>query len=57
VSLAIDWNALGLDPASATILIPEVSGFQEAGTLRVGAPLRVEPGRGRLLVLEGAAGR
>ena len=57
VSLEIDWDALGLDPASARISIPEIRDFQAEQTMRVGDPLRVEPGRGHLLVIEEGSGR
>ncbi|MCK5652893.1 MAG: hypothetical protein KAJ42_16005, partial [Gemmatimonadetes bacterium] len=56
VSLEIDWDALGLDPASARISIPEIRDFQAEQTIRVGDPLRVEPGRGHLLVIEEGSG-
>jgi hypothetical protein len=31
VRLAIDWNALGLDPAKAQMTAPPIAGFQEGG--------------------------
>jgi len=49
--LAIDWQALGLDPAKAKLSAPAVPGFQEAMALDPAAELTVPPGRGFLLVL------
>jgi hypothetical protein len=51
VRLQIDWQRLGLDPASATITAPAVERFQEARVFKVGEPIPVEPGKGWLLVL------
>ncbi len=33
VNLTINWKALGLDPEKATIVLPEIKGFQEGGSL------------------------
>jgi hypothetical protein len=52
VQLAIDWAALGLDPARVRIAAPGIDGFQEARTFDAAAPIRVEPGKGWLLVLQ-----
>ena len=51
VPLRIDWKALGLDPATAEVYAPEVTGFQPEMTFRVDQPIPVEPGKGWLLVL------
>jgi len=48
-SLAIDWNSLGLDSATATIEAPSVENFQEARIFQVGERIPVPPGRGWLL--------
>lgn len=51
VRLAIDWKKLGLDPKKAILRAPAVDKFQDAAEFRPGDPIRVEPGKGRLLVL------
>ena len=50
VSLTIDWPALGIDPAAATITAPEIAGFQPARTFAPGEPIPVPKGKGWLLV-------
>jgi hypothetical protein len=52
VRLAIDWKALGLDPAKARITAPEIAGFQEGRTFDAAGPIPIEPGKGWLLVLQ-----
>ncbi len=52
VRLAIDWKALGLDPASATLEAPAIDQFQEARTFLAGDAIPVEPGRGWLIVIK-----
>jgi hypothetical protein len=52
VALAIDWGALGIDPASARITAPGIESFQPARTFRPGEPIPVEPGKGWLLVID-----
>ena len=52
VALAIDWRALGIDPRRARLTAPAIAGFQAAAELAPGERLRVEPGRGWLLVVE-----
>jgi hypothetical protein len=49
--LAIDWAALGIDPARASLRAPEIAGFQPARTFRVGEPIPVAPGRGWVVVI------
>jgi len=51
VRLAIDWKALGLDPATARVAAPEIAGFQEGRTFEPGGPIPIEAGKGWLLVL------
>jgi hypothetical protein len=51
VTLAIDWPALGLDPAKATITASDIENFQPARTFAPGEPITVEPGKGWLLVI------
>ena len=52
VKLAIDWKALGIDPARATITAPAIERFQPAQTFAVNQAVPVEPGKGWLLVIE-----
>ncbi len=52
VQLAIDWRALKLDPAKASVYAPPIAGFQTEAAWKPGAALPVEPGRGWLLVLD-----
>jgi hypothetical protein len=51
VRLAIDWKKLGLDPKTAVLVAPAIDKFQDAAELKPGDPVRVEPGKGRLLLL------
>ena len=51
VTLAIDWAALGLDPASAAITAPAIENFQPARTFAAGDAIPVEPGKGWLLTI------
>ena len=51
-SSTIDWKALGLDPAKATITAPAIDKFQEARTFAASEPIPVEPGKGWLLVIQ-----
>jgi hypothetical protein len=53
VPLAVDWRALGIDPAAATIAAPEIAGFQPARRFAPGEPIAVPRGKGWLLVLTG----
>ncbi len=46
VRLSIDWTALGLDPATATITAPAIEKFQDAATFAIDQPIPVEPGGG-----------
>jgi hypothetical protein len=52
VRLAIDWKALGLDPAKARLTAPEIAEFQEGRTFDAAGPIPIEPGKGWLLVLQ-----
>jgi hypothetical protein len=51
-ALTIDWPALGLDPSRARLTAPAVEAFQPAASFAPGDRIRVEPGRGWLLVLD-----
>lgn len=52
LKLSINWKALGLDPARATITAPEIANFQPAAQFKVGEPIPMVPGKGWLLVVE-----
>jgi len=54
VRLAIDWKAIGLDPARARITAPPIEGFQEARTFEPSGAIPVQQGKGWLLVVEEA---
>jgi len=49
--LKLDWNALGLDPAKAVLLAPQIDDFQPAHSFAPNDPIPIEPGRGWLLVV------
>ena len=49
--LTIDWERLGIDSARAVLVAPAVRGFQDGQRLRTGEALRIEPKKGRLLIL------
>ncbi len=56
VLLAVDWRALGIDPATARISLPEIAGLQPGReALDLSAPLSIEPGKGLVIGVE--AGR
>jgi hypothetical protein len=50
--LKIDWKALGLDPAKATLTAPEIKGFQPARRFAPSDAIPVEPGKGWVLLVE-----
>jgi hypothetical protein len=52
IKLVIDWKALGIDPAKATIAAPEVKNFQHAATFLPGQDIPVERGKGWLLIVK-----
>jgi len=51
IRLTIDWKKLGLDPQKAVLRAPAIDKFQPAAEFRPGDAIRVEPGKGWLLVL------
>jgi len=51
VSLRVDWEALGIDPARARIQAPEIQAFQTARHFSPDEPIPVESGKGWLLVI------
>jgi hypothetical protein len=50
--LSIDWKALGINPAAATILAPEVRDFQPAAVFNPDDPIPVQKGKGWLLIIQ-----
>jgi len=52
VTLHIDWEQVGFGPAHVQLTAPEIEHFQEALTLGLDRPIRVEPRKGWLLYLE-----
>jgi hypothetical protein len=51
VRLSIDWRALGIDPARATLTAPEVNGFQPAVKFNPNESISVPKGKGWLLII------
>ena len=51
VALSIDWKALGIDPARATIVAPAIEGFQPAREFTPGEAIPVARGKGWLLTI------
>jgi hypothetical protein len=51
VTLAVEWRALGLDPSRARLTAPAIEGFQPGASFAPADRIRVDPGRGWLLVL------
>ena len=47
----VDWAALGIDPARATITAPAVGALQDARTIGAGERITLAPGKGILLVI------
>ncbi len=52
VSLNIDWNKLGINPAKAIITIPEVQNFQTKASLTAQSEIDVPKGKGLLIVVK-----
>ncbi|MDB4919784.1 glycoside hydrolase domain-containing protein [Mucilaginibacter sp.] len=51
IKLKIDWNALGIDPAKATITAPEIKDFQQAASFKDGDEIKIEKGKGWLIII------
>ncbi|MGE5740755.1 MAG: glycoside hydrolase domain-containing protein, partial [Candidatus Aminicenantes bacterium RBG_16_66_30] len=51
VRLSIDWKKLGIDPKKAVLRAPAIDKFQDAAELKPGDAIRIEPGKGWLLIL------
>lgn len=52
IKLRIDWTALGIDPAKATLTAPDIKNFQPARAFDVNDEIPVQPGKGWLLILK-----
>jgi hypothetical protein len=52
IKLTIDWKALGIDPAKATITAAEVKNFQHGQSFKPGDEIPVEKGKGWLLIIK-----
>jgi hypothetical protein len=52
IKLLIDWKALHIDPAKATITAPAIKGFQAASQFSVSDDIPVEKGKGWLLIIQ-----
>lgn len=51
IKLAINWKALGINPAKATITAPEIKNFQQAAKFKEGDEIKVEKGKGWLIII------
>jgi len=51
IKLNIDWKALGIDPAKATLTAPDITNFQPAGKFGVNDEIPVSKAKGWLLIL------
>lgn len=52
VKLKIDWKALGLDPAKATLYAPAIADFQAEAVFASDAAIPVAKGKGWLLIVD-----
>ncbi len=52
LTLTIDWQALGIDPANARLRAPAIDQFQSAGSWRPGERILVPAKKGFLLLIE-----
>ncbi|NOY81392.1 MAG: hypothetical protein GXP31_10360 [Kiritimatiellaeota bacterium] len=52
VRLKIDWKALGLDPRHARCVAPAIDRFQESASFEIGAPIPIEPSKGRIVIFD-----
>jgi len=50
--LNIDWKALGIDPAKAKLIAPEITNFQPASQFSLNDEIPVSKGKGWLLILK-----
>ena len=52
IKLNIDWKALGIDPAKATLTAPEINNFQPGSKFGINDEIPVSKGKGWLLILK-----
>ncbi len=52
IQLQIDWNTLGIDPSTASIIAPEIKNFQSAAVFHINDTIKVEKGKGWLLIVK-----
>jgi hypothetical protein len=52
VQLSIDWNALGLNAAKASLWAPKIDGFQNEVVFKPNAQVTVPPSKGWLIVVD-----
>ena len=52
IQLKIDWKQLGIDPAKATIVAPDIKNFQTGRTFKVNEKIPVEKAKGWLLIIK-----
>jgi hypothetical protein len=52
IKLNIDWKKLGIDPAKASITVPEVKNFQSSANLNAQQEIKIEKGKGLLIVIK-----
>ncbi|MGZ3873006.1 MAG: glycoside hydrolase domain-containing protein [Mucilaginibacter sp.] len=52
IKLQIDWKALGIDAAKATITAPEVKNFQSAASFKDGQDIPVAKGKGWMIIIK-----
>jgi hypothetical protein len=52
IRLDINWKKLGIDPAKASLSIPEVKNFQPGASLTAQSEITVPEGKGLLIVIK-----
>jgi len=50
--LTVDWKRLGINPAATVFRSPAIEGFQEEAEFEPHEGIPLEPGKGRLLIIE-----
>ncbi|MDB5157188.1 MAG: hypothetical protein JWR50_1895, partial [Mucilaginibacter sp.] len=52
IQLKIDWKQLGINPATATIVAPDIKNFQAGKTFGINEKIPVEKAKGWLLIIK-----
>jgi len=53
VTLSVDWESLGMDPAKVTVTVPDIGSVQAPrGPIDITQPLDIEPGKGIVIGVE-----